>query len=176
MSSKSVKSTNDKRRQNILYICQAGIIAALYVALLFVFAPISFGAVQVRVAEALTILPIFTPSAIPGLFIGCLLGNFLGGGIIIDIIFGSIATLLGAIGTYFLRKRNPIFGTIPPIVANTLIVPFVIKYAYADEMSLPLIVLAILGGEVLSCGILGGMLGLSLKKTKLVFSKEKKGK
>jgi Predicted membrane protein len=176
MSNEALKTASQKRRQSTLFICQAGIIAALYVALTFVFAPISFGAVQVRIAEALTILPIFTPAAIPGLFVGCLIGNFLGGGIILDVIFGSIATLLGAIGTYLLRKKNPIFGTIPPIVANTLIVPFVIKYAYADEMSLPLIMLMILGGEVLSCGILGGMLGLSLKKTKLFFSKEKKDK
>lgn len=176
MSNESLKTANQKRRQSTLFICQAGIIAALYVALTFVFAPISFGAVQVRIAEALTILPIFTPAAIPGLFVGCLIGNFLGGGIILDVIFGSIATLLGAIGTYLLRKKNPIFGTIPPIVANTLIVPFVIKFAYADEMALPLIMLMILGGEVLSCGVLGGMLGLSLKKTKLAFSKEKKEK
>ena len=176
MSNEALKTASQKRRQSTLFICQAGIIAALYVALTFVFAPISFGAVQVRIAEALTILPIFTPAAIPGLFVGCLIGNFLGGGIILDVIFGSIATLLGAIGTYLLRKKNPIFGTIPPIVANTLIVPFVIKYAYADEMALPLIMLMILGGEVLSCGVLGGMLGLSLKKTKLAFSKEKKEK
>ncbi|MBR5425369.1 MAG: QueT transporter family protein [Clostridiales bacterium] len=174
MSNDSLKTQAQKRRQSTLFVCQAGIIVALYVALTFVFAPISFGAVQVRIAEALTILPIFTPAAVPGLFVGCLIGNFLGGGIVIDIIFGSVATLLGAIGTYLLRKRNPIFGTIPPIVANTLIVPFVIKFAYADEMALPLIILAILGGEVLSCGVLGGMLGLSLKKTKLAFSKEKK--
>ncbi|MBO4748306.1 MAG: QueT transporter family protein [Clostridiales bacterium] len=176
MSNEALKTASQKRRQSTLFICQAGIIAALYVALTFVFAPISFGAVQVRIAEALTILPIFTPAAIPGLFVGCLIGNFLGGGIILDIIFGSIATLLGAIGTYLLRKKNPIFGTIPPIVANTLIVPFVIKYAYANETALPLIMLMILGGEVLSCGVLGGMLGLSLKKTKLAFSKEKKEK
>ena len=176
MSNEALKTASQKRRQSTLFICQAGIIAALYVALTFVFAPISFGAVQVRIAEALTILPIFTPAAIPGLFVGCLIGNFLGGGIILDVIFGSIATLLGAIGTYLLRKKNPIFGTIPPIVANTLIVPFVIKFAYADEMALPLIILAIFGGEVLSCGVLGGMLGLSLKKSKLAFSKEKKEK
>lgn len=174
MSNDSLKTQAQKRRQSTLFVCQAGIIAALYVALTFVFAPISFGAVQVRIAEALTILPLFTPAAIPGLFVGCLIGNFLGGGIVVDVIFGSIATLLGAIGTRLLKNRNPIFGTIPPIVANTLIVPFVIKFAYADEMALPLIILAILGGEVLSCGILGGMLGLALKKTKLIFSKEKK--
>lgn len=172
MGNESLKTENRIRRKNTLFVSQAGIIAAMYVALTYVFAPISFGAVQVRIAEALTILPIFTPAAIPGLFVGCLLGNILGGGIVIDIIFGSIATLLGAVGTWLLRKRNPFFGTIPPIIANTLIVPFVIKYAYADEMSLPLIMLMIFGGEVLSCGILGGLLGISLKKTKGIFKKE----
>ena len=174
MGNESLKTENQKRRSSTLFVCQAGIIAAMYVALTYVFAPISFGAVQVRIAEALTILPIFTPAAIPGLFVGCVLGNILGGGVIWDVIFGSIATLLGAIGTYLLKKKNPIFGTIPPILANTLIVPFVLRYAYGvDDMAFPLIVLSILAGEILSCGVLGGMLGISLKKIKGVFSKEK---
>ena len=177
MGNETLKTENQKRRSKTLFVCQAGIIAAMYVALTYVFAPISFGAVQVRIAEALTILPIFTPAAIPGLFTGCLLGNILGGGVIWDVIFGSIATLLGAIGTYLLKKKNPIFGTIPPILANTLIVPFVLRYAYGvDDMAFPLIVLSILGGEILSCGVLGGMLGISLKKTKGVFSKGKSKK
>ena len=173
----NLKDSRKKAQDQLKLTAQAGIIAAMYVALTFVFAPISFGAVQVRIAEALTILPIFTPAAVPGLFIGCLLGNIMGGGVIWDVIFGSIATLLGAIGTYILRKRNPIFGTIPPILANTLIVPFVLKYAYGvDDMAFPLIFLSILGGEILSCGVLGGMLGFSLRKAKGIFPQEKKSK
>ena len=82
-------------------------IAAIYVVLTYVFAPFSFGEVQVRISEALTILPVFTPAAIPGLFIGCLIGNILGGAILPDIIFGSIATLIGAFFTWKLREKSP---------------------------------------------------------------------
>lgn len=107
-------------------------IAALYVVLVIMFNYCSFGPIQFRIAEALTILPYFTPAAIPGLFVGCLLSNILGGAAIWDIIFGSIATLIGAIGTYALRK-NKWLAPLPPIIANTLIVPFVLRYAYGSE-------------------------------------------
>lgn len=170
----TLKSANDKRRKYILYICQAGIIAALYVALLYVFAPISFGAVQVRVAEALVILPVFTPAAIPGVTIGCLLGNFLGGGIPLDIVFGTLATLIGAVFTYLLRNKHPLAGAIPPIVSNTLIVPFVIKFAYGDSMAFPLIMLGVLGGEVISIGIIGVVFAIALKKRNVIFHAMKK--
>ena len=83
-------------------IARGGIIAALYVVLTYIFAPISFGPIQVRIAEMLTILPLFTPAAVPGLFIGCFLGNILGGAIVIDVVCGSIATLIGAVGLYFI--------------------------------------------------------------------------
>lgn len=83
-------------------------IAALYVVLTYItnLLGLASGTIQVRFSEALCILPVFTPAAIPGLFIGCLISNLITGGIIWDIIFGSIATLLGALGTYFLRKRS----------------------------------------------------------------------
>ena len=109
---------------------QAAMIAAIYVVLTYVFAPFSFGEVQVRISEALTILPVFTPAAIPGLFIGCLVGNILGGAILPDIIFGSIATLIGAFFTWKLREKSPYFAPIPPIVSNIIIVPFVLRYGY----------------------------------------------
>ena len=92
------------RDPKVLRITQGAVIAALYVVLTLVFAPISFGPVQVRIAEALCILPMFTPAAIPGLFIGCLIANLIGGGIMLDVIFGSIATLIGAVFGYVLRK------------------------------------------------------------------------
>ena len=88
------------KNKNVSYLTQAAMIAAIYVVLTIVFAPISFGEIQVRIAEMLTILPIFTPAAIPGLFVGCLIGNITGGAILPDIICGSIATLIGAAGTY----------------------------------------------------------------------------
>ena len=118
------------KNRNINFMTQAAMIAAIYVVLTYVFAPFSFGEVQVRISEALTILPVFTPAAIPGLFIGCLVGNILGGAILPDIIFGSIATLIGAFFTWKLRKKSPYFAPIPPIVSNIIIVPFVLRYGY----------------------------------------------
>ena len=115
------------KRSKTAYLAAAAMIAAIYVVLTFVFAPISFGEVQVRIAEALTIMPLFTPAAIPGLFVGCLLGNILGGAALPDVIFGSLATLIGAVGTYLLRNRKPVLGTLPPILSNTVIIPFVLR-------------------------------------------------
>lgn len=145
---------------------QAAMIAAIYVVLTYVFAPFSFGEVQVRIAESLTILPLFTPAAIPGLFIGCLIGNILGGAILPDIIFGSLATLLGAIFTYRLRNKNKILAPVPPIVANTVIVPFVLRFGYGVALPIPLMMLTVGIGEVASCGVLGMVLYYALNKYK----------
>jgi uncharacterized membrane protein len=152
------------RDKKVLFMAQAAMIAALYVALTYVFAPISFSEIQVRIAEALTILPVFTPAAIPGLFIGCLLGNIMGGALVPDILLGSLATLIGAFFTWKLRKANPFLAPVPPIVANTLIVPFVLKYAYGVDLPIPFMMLTVGAGEVLSCGVLGMLLYFALKK------------
>lgn len=152
------------RDKKVLFMAQAAMIAALYVALTYVFAPISFSEVQVRIAEALTILPVFTPAAIPGLFIGCLLGNIMGGALVPDILLGSLATLIGAFFTWKLRKANPFLAPVPPIVSNTLIVPFVLKYAYGVDLPIPFMMLTVGAGEVLSCGVLGMLLYFALKK------------
>ena len=159
--------------KKILYLAYAGVIAAIYVVLTVVFAPFSFGEIQVRIAEALTILPVFTPAAVPGLFVGCLLGNMLGGAALPDIIFGSLATLIGAVGTRALRKGHPFLAPIPPIVANAVIVPFVLKYAYAVDLPIPLMMLTVGIGEVLSCGVLGLVLYYALaKRRKQIFRDE----
>ncbi|MBR4474847.1 MAG: QueT transporter family protein [Oscillospiraceae bacterium] len=152
------------KNKSTLFLAQAAMIAALYVVLTFVFAPISFREVQVRVAEALTILPVFTPAAVPGLFIGCLLANVLGGAMIPDVIFGSLATLIGAFFTWKLRRASPYLAPIPPILSNTLIIPFVLRYAYLIEMPIPLMMLTIFFGEVISCGLLGILLYFALDK------------
>lgn len=112
-----------KKGMSVKFITQAAVIAAIYVVLVVIFNYISFGPVQFRIAEALTILPYFTPAAIPGLFVGCIIANILGGAIVWDVVFGSIATLIGAIGTYLLRKHKWL-APVPPIVANTIIVPY----------------------------------------------------
>lgn len=154
------------RNKNVLRITQAALIAALYVTLTYVFAAISFGEVQLRIAEALTILPMFTPAAIPGLFVGCVLGNMLGGAVLPDIICGSLATLVGAYGTWMLRNRKPFLGCVPPIVTNMLVVPFVLRYAYGVELPIPFMALTVGAGEVLGCGILGCILYYALVRHK----------
>ncbi len=152
------------KSKNITFLTQASMIAAIYVVLTIVFAPFSFGEVQVRIAEALTILPLFTPAAIPGLFIGCLIGNILGGAILPDIICGSIATLLGAMFTYRLRKKTPFLAPLPPILSNVIIVPFVLRYGYGILLPVPFMMLTVGMGEVLSCGVLGMILYTALRR------------
>ena len=112
------------KNKNTMFLVQAAAIGAIYVVLTLLFAPLSYGEVQVRFSEALTILPYFTPAAIPGLFVGCILSNLLGGAIPVDIIFGSIATLIGAIFTYKLRGASKWLAPLPPIVANAVISTF----------------------------------------------------
>ena len=152
------------KQKNVLFMTQAAMIAAIYVVLTFLANALGLasGAVQIRFSEALTILPFFTPAAIPGLFVGCLLSNTLTGCVPLDIVFGSIATLLGAIGTYHLRQYKWL-AAIPPIVANTIIVPFVLKFAYSIE-PLRFSFLTVFAGELISCGILGMILLFSLQK------------
>ena len=143
------------KNKSTLSLVQAAMIGAIYVVLTVAFAPISFGEVQIRFAEALTILPFFTPAAVPGLFVGCLIANILGGAILPDIIFGSLATLIGAVGTYLLRKQRKYLAPVPPIVANMLIVPFVLRYGYGVNLPIPLMMLTVGAGEVISAGVIG---------------------
>ena len=159
-----------KDRSRILMIAYGAVIAAVYVVLTIVFQPISFGEVQLRVAEALTILPMFTPAAIPGLFVGCLLANMLGGGIIVDVIFGSIATLIGAVFSYMLRN-NRWLVPIPAVLSNTVIVPLVLRFGYGlTDIPYMLQVVYIFAGEVAGCYILGELLAsVLLPRRDLIF-------
>ncbi|MGI6108100.1 MAG: QueT transporter family protein [Lachnospiraceae bacterium] len=158
-------------RTGVLFLTQAAVIAALYVALTLIFQPISYGEVQLRVSEALTILPFFTPAAIPGLFVGCLIANILGGAIILDIIFGSLATLIGAVFAYLLRK-NRWLVPIPTILSNTVIVPLVLKFGYGVDLPLWLEAIAIFAGEFVSCYVFGEILLSALKPVqKAIFQK-----
>lgn len=151
--------------KKINFLTQAAMIAALYVVLTLAINAfgLASGAIQVRVSEALTILPYFTPAAIPGLFIGCLLSNTITGCALFDIIFGSIATLLGAVGTYLLR-RHKWLAPVPPIIANTIIVPFVLSYVYGTPGTIPYLMLTVGIGEVISCGVFGMVLLFALNK------------
>lgn len=158
------------KRTNVKTITHASIIAALYAALTFIANAMGLasGVIQVRISEALTILPFFTPAAIPGLFIGCLLSNLITGAAIWDIIFGSIATLIGAIGTYALRKYKWL-APIPPIIANTVIVPLVLVYAYGVQDALPYLMVTVGIGEIISAGVFGMILLKALEKHKNIF-------
>ena len=140
----------------IYHITFAAMVAALYVVLTFVANAFGMasGVIQVRLSEALTVLPYFTPAAIPGLVIGCLLSNWLTGCVLPDIIFGTIATLIGAVGSYLLR-RYKFLVPLPPILANMLIVPWVLRFAYDVPDAIPFMMATVGAGEVISCGVIG---------------------
>ena len=155
---------------SVQFVAQAAVIAAIYVVLTLLFAPFSYGEVQVRLSEALTILPVFTPAAVPGLFVGCLLSNILGGCIVPDIIFASLATLTGAVFTYLLRNQSRFLAPLPPILANALIVPFVLRFGYQVPLPIPFMMLTVGIGEVISCGVFGMILYAALYRYKnLIF-------
>lgn len=149
------------------YLAHAGIIAALYVALTWLSAAFGLsgmGAIQLRLSEALCVLPYFTAAAVPGVTLGCLLANIFTGAALPDIIFGTLATLLGALGTRLLRRSAPL-AMLPPVLANTLIIPFVIRYAYVDVAeSLPFLFLTVFIGEALSVFLFGTLFLLSLRR------------
>ena len=158
---------------NTRHLTRSAIIAAIYVALTFMFQPISFGAIQFRIAESLMLLPVLIPEAVPGLFIGCLLANLLCGGIWFDVILGSLATLLAAIAVRKLRAL-PIAASVMPAVFNGLIVGPVVYFGYvrapgaAIEVSVLLFnMFTVAVGEVVVCCVLGLMLLYTLKKMPL---------
>ena len=145
--------------KKVLFITQAAVIAAIYVVLTVIAAgfDLASGMIQVRFSEALTVLPYFTPAAIPGLAIGCLISNIVTGCMLPDVIFGTLATLIGAVGSYFLSK-NKILVTLPPVISNALIIPFILTYAYKIPGGIPLQMLTVGAGEVISCVIIGSIL------------------
>ena len=160
-------------------VAMGGIIAALYVVLTLI--ANAFGlanyAIQVRFSEALTILPYFTPVAVPGLFVGCIISNILTGALPLDVVFGSLATLIGAALTRVLAVKFPEkkwLAPIPPIVSNMIIVPLVLAYVYQFEGSIPYFMLTVGIGEIISCGILGMILLKTLEKYRdQIFGSEK---
>lgn len=149
------------------YMVQGAMIAAIYVVLTKLFEPLSFGmngAIECRVSEALTILPVFTPAAVPGLFVGCLIGNLLGVGVSpVDIIFGSLTTLLAACFTRMLRK-NRFLAVLPPIVFNGLIVGGYLPGVYGMDMPIWLSMVYVAAGQAISCGLGGLLLAKALTK------------
>lgn len=170
------------RNKNVLFLVQAAMIAAIYVALTFVSSSMGLasGTIQVRISEALCILPVFTTAAIPGLWLGCLMANLLTGAILVDVVFGSIATLLGALGTYYLRKHRFVC-TLPPVAANMVIVPFVLRYGYGFiteyrgiDWSLPFNAVTVGIGEIITCVVMGSvLLRVLLRYRNVIFTPER---
>ena len=151
---------NNKTKQ----LVNGGMIAALYVVLTVLAAQFNLasGAIQVRFSEALTILPVFTVAAVPGLTIGCVLANLLTGCAAWDVVFGSVATLIGAVGTRLLKSK-PLLAWIPPVLSNMAIIPIILIKVYAVPDAWWFLVLTVGAGEVLSCGVLGLLLWRSMK-------------
>ena len=139
----------------------AAVIAALYAALTVVFAPISYGAVQFRIAEALTLLPVLLPQAIPGLAVGCLVSNLIGGYGIWDVVFGTLATLIAALLTYGLRK-NIWLAAAPPVLVNAVVIGLLLHFV----VQLPLLpTMATVGlGQLAVIFVLGVPLIYALQK------------
>lgn len=159
--------------QKTLFMAEAAVIAALYTVLVMIFQFSSFGPIQFRIAEALTILPYFTPAAIPGVTIGCFLSAVFAGADILDMVFGTLATLLAAFLSYKLR-RHKFLVPIPPIIANALIIPWVLKFAYGEAQPIPLMMLSVGAGEIVAAGILGLILLFALDRVKHIIFRNNK--
>ena len=149
-----------KRKSSVLYLTRGAMISALYVAITWLCSVVglSSGVIQFRISEAMCILPVFLPEAVPALFIGCLLSNVIAGGVIWDVIFGAVATLIGAIGARLLRKLPKYLmwlATLPTLITNAIIVPFVLIYAYGATDAYWFIVVTVSIGE-LACACGGG--------------------
>ena len=161
----------NNRKSNTAFLTKSAVIAALYVVLTEVSAllGIASGVIQFRLSEMFAVLPLFTPAAIPGVFIGCFISNIITGGVIWDVVFGSLASLIGAAGAWFLRKKSVYLAPLPTILANMMIVPFVLRYAYGVEGTIPFFMLTVGIGEFVCAGILGVFLAKTLKKYKVIF-------
>ena len=167
------------RNKNVTMITQGAIIAALYVVLTMIANAMGLAnqAIQVRFSEALCILPFFTLAAVPGLTVGCLISNILTGAMVWDVLFGSLATFLGAVGTYLLRKHK-VLMMFPPVIANAVIVPLVLRYGYGlswelngVDWSIPYFAITVGIGEIISVCGLGGVLFKALLPYKNVIFK-----
>lgn len=153
-------------KEKTLHLTRAALIAALYVILTFLaqLFGLASGAIQFRLSEALTCMPLFYKEAIPGLWIGCILANLLTGCAMWDIVFGSVATLLGALGTYYIGRKKPALGPVFPIASNMLIVPAVLQQVYGSADSYWFLMVTVGIGEIVCCGLLGMLLYKAYKK------------
>lgn len=154
-------------------LVRGALIAAAYATLSYVSAPLQFMFFQFRLSEALCVLPIFFPEAIAGMFLGCIIANYISGCVIWDIVFGSVATLLGAVFARLLAKlpRKLMFiATLPTVLANAIIVPFVIMYAYGSPESYWFLFVTVAAGELVTATGVGTLLYYQLEKRKFLYN------
>lgn len=154
--------------KNSRYLVQAAVIAAIYIALTLLLMPLSYGVMQIRISEALSILPAFTPAAIPGLFIGCLISNMVGPYGVLDMVFGSGATLFAAYLSYRLRNR-PLLVPLPPVLINGILIGYLLSFVYGVPVSFPAAMLWVALGEAIACYGIGYPLMKYLSKRASIF-------
>ena len=161
----TTRSPRRAPRERLVYTCTAAIIAAMYVVLTHLSNALGLasGVIQCRISEALCVLPYFTAAAVPGLTVGCVIANLTTMAEPVDIIFGSLATLIGAIGARLLRKHKWL-TPLPTILANTLILPFVLKFVLNLEESVWFFFITIFIGELISAGIIGMIFLFAFKR------------
>lgn len=153
--------------KKVKMLTTSAMIAAVYLVLTLIFYVTSFAPYQSRLAEVLTVLPYFTPLAIPGLFVGCILSNIIGGYGLWDVVIGSLATLLAAYLTYKLTFKKPKrkwLAPIPPVIVNAVIVG--IELSILSDAPLFLTMLSIGGGQLIACYLLGYPLMHLIEKNK----------
>ena len=147
-------------KDKTLFLTRAALIAALYVILTFIAQAfgLASGMIQIRLSEMLTVMPLIFKEAIPGLWIGCMIANILTGCALWDVVFGTLATFLGAVGTYYIGRKKPILGPIFPVLSNMIIVPWVLQMVYGVEESYIFLMITVGIGEIISCWLLGWQL------------------
>ena len=148
------------KKEKLIYLAQSGIIAAAYAALTLLFYPLSYGLSQLRVSEGLCILPYFTPAAVPGLFLGCIVANIFGGFGLLDIVCGSLATLIAAYATY--KIKNKWLAPLTAVLANGGIVGA--ELAYLMNVACWQAALGVGAGQAVSCYVIGMPLLFALEK------------
>ena len=155
----------NNQKMSVKCLVIRGVVAALYVVLCLVLEPFSYGAVQVRVAEALCLLPVFGPEYITGVTLGCFLANLLGS-TVIDAVFGTLATFLACLATYRLRDLRirglALPASVPPVLFNAVIVGLEISFFFSNApAALPVVLMNMVSvgiGDVISCSVLGVLL------------------
>ncbi len=151
------------------YIALASIIAAMYVALTGLSALLGLdkGVIQFRISEALTVLPFICAPAVPGVAVGCFLASLIFGAIPVDFVFGALTTLAAAFLTMIIGKKLPKAGWLacfPPIVLNSIVIPFILKYAYHFDGTVLFFMLTVFVGEAVCAGIVGTLLLYGMPK------------